>query len=710
MATLVKPVEQLEFGGVYTAGNPVRRPRGTAQVCQNFRVMPGGYLRLRSGREAQYRLAAGSTVINIAPFRQQGQFGSDQNLAQVQNSSTGPKWHWFTVLSYLVLDGYTDIEPIATAFDNAYGTNNPVAVTNLNDRPVFYNGLGVRSGGVSRPPFSTYTLGGTRFFGLDAYCPTTKPTATHTPGAGGGNACATGLKVYVGLWNQATDHYSNGVRAGEFGTLPSGTITVSNLNRLSYATHGSAETAELFYVFYATIDGGNIPYLILNSTLDGPYAVPVTSTSADLSIFATGTTNGWVLDYTKEVPTENFPPRPMRSIACVNGRLYGVLMNGAIGDAGGRDFLYGSDLRDRAAVVWSAAAGDAVDADFLGDPLQSWPLRNLAYTPSSDQPLVVTASPDESRVLVVTPTSTFFLTEQADGIHEWATISRVHGIGRPQSLRVSRYGIIWVDQRNQIVLLRPGSDQLEVLSASYQSLMVGAVTCADYILDPDALVDRYQVWFSNATSVCHDFVLADPGVAYTATGQDFSAAASAVDIAGRRHHILAKDAFYTHEMQPFTGGIVVTDASFDGSGALIRTEINGEYVRNWDDFGDADVRKEMPMVDIIGDGLPAASLGNVSPLTVEWYGDFEQVTAANKKAAGGSQVTQSTTSSTIRYKLANAHKFWYKLVFKLAGHSAEYGGVTARYPEPAVEGDLAFNFAASILRAMWRLGTGENRP
>jgi hypothetical protein len=705
----VRPLEQIEFRGVFTAGNPIQRPRNSAQVCEDFRVMPGNYLRLRSGRAAQYKFAAGDTVINIAPFRQQGQFGSDQQLAQVVGSGAA-KWHWFTVLNYLIQNGITDIEPIQTAYDNGYALNNPVAACNLSDRPVIYNGYGVRSGGASRPPFSTHTTGGTRFFGLDSYVPSgIPPSVSHSPGTGGANKALTGLRLYVGLWHAPSDHYSNGVFMGQFGPLAPGTITASNLNQLSYASHGSSETSELYYVFYATIDGGSIPYLILNAALNGPYAVPVTTSTADLSIAPT-TVNGWVLDFTKEAPTENFPPRPMRSIATVNARLYGVLMVGAIGDAGGRDFTYLPTPRDMSAVVWSAAAGDAVEADFLGDPLQSWPLWNLQYTPSGDQPLIVTASPDETRVLVVTPTSTFFLEEQADGIHEWDTISRVHGIGKPQTLRVTRYGIVWVDQRNQIVLLRPGSNQIEVLSGSYQGLLTGSVRCADYILDPEALIDRYQVWLSTAKSVCHDFLLESPGVAYTATNQDYLAAASAVDIAGRKHHIVAKDAFYTHEVQPFAGGIAVTDATFQANGSVAYSEITGQYVRNWDDFGDGDVRKEMPMVDLIGDGAPAASLGGASPLTLEWYADFEQVTGANKKTVIGAPISQSLTSPTFRFKLKDAMRFWYKLVFRLVGHSTEYGGVNGSYPDPAVEGDLARNFSASVLRALWRLGASENRP
>jgi hypothetical protein len=707
MSVNVKPVEQLEFRGVYTAGNPIQRPRNTAERCQNFRIMPGGWLRLRGGRTPRYN--ATGIVRQLHPFRLVDYAGSDYQLAQVDfgtEQSPDVQWHWFHLATYVIVappyQGYTNVEDIATAHDSAFAKSNPAAVANLNDRPVMYNGLGVRDVSNSRPPFSHYHGGVIRYFGLDAYCPVSLPTVSFAAGAGN-NEVLTAVKLYVGLYHEPTEHYSNGVYAGEITTTGGkGTITAENLSRLTYAYHNVTEQSELYYVFYATIDSGEVPYLILNSSLNGPHKVAVTSSSLSLSV-ASGTTNGWVLDLTKEMPTENFPPRPMRSIAYVNGRLYGALMSGGSGSHA--DFKYTPDSRDMAAVCWSAAAGDSVDRDFLGDPLQSWPLLNLAYTPSGDQPVIVAPADEGTLALVITPSSAFYLEEQADGLHDWTAISRVHGIKSPASLRVTDHGIVWVTQRNQIVLLRPGSRRLEILSTEYQSLLVGSVRCADYILDPVNLIDRYQVWFDTGASVCHDFGVG--GQAYSATNQDFTAASTAVDSAGRRHHIVAKDGLYTHEAQPETGLISTTDATFDASEQTYSAvEIDGEYIRNWDDFGDSDVRKEMPMVDVIGDGESSAALG-ASPITVEWYADFEQVTGANKRTATGARITQSTTVSTYRHKLANSHKFWFKLVFKLRGHSAD--GPTATYPALATEGSLASNFYGSILRLLWRLGVSENR-
>src|SRR5262249_50060899 len=153
-------------------------------------------------------------------------------------------------------------------------------------------------------------------------------------------------------------------------------------------------------------------------------------------------------------------------------------------------FTYVPSDRDFAAVVWSAAAGDNLGSDFLGDPMQSWPYRNIAYTPSGEVPIIVTSSPglDAVAVLVITRSSAFLLQEQIDGIHEYTTVSRVHGIVNPATLQQTKYGTVWVTQRNQIVLLPIGGGAIQILSDTYQGLIDGTPRCADYILDPTTLV------------------------------------------------------------------------------------------------------------------------------------------------------------------------------------------------------------------------------
>jgi hypothetical protein len=727
MANTIPPVQQLAFHGVHTAGNPALRPRGTASVCENFRVMPGNWLRLRGGRKWRANISDGGEALQFMTFREAMFYGSDSQFAQIKF----PDGSVYLVPILLTYPVYTPLiapsvmEEIATAYDSGYARSNPIPWCNMNDRPVYYNGLGVREAGSSKPPFSVYlpVAGAYRYFGLDAYCPDgINPSAAFAAGAGH-NSVVNSVQIYVGLYNYVTGHYSNGVYCGTIaGTAGvTGTITVSNLSRLKYATHELSERSELYFVFYATLDGGNVPYLIMADSLDGPYMVSVSDASASLSIAAGG--NGWTVDTTSEMPQENYPPRPMRTIWYVNGRLYGALMSGGAGEAVPQrkpsassddsvskplDFSYVPEPRYYAAVVWSRSASDEAETDLLGDPLQSWPLTNVKFTPSFNQPVFGAPAADGVRSLVVTPTSSYLLEEQADGLHEWITVSPVNGAKTASSHQPTAYGNVWVDQYNQIVLLRPGAKELVILSKDYPNLLAGkTVVASDYLVDPKNGIDRYEVFCSDGTSVVHDFAVRNEsapfGEGYTFTNRAYTAAGTTRDWYGRTHHVVANTAFYTQECQPSTDTVPTTDENADGT----ETEIDGTYVRNWDDFGDASLRKQIEEIAVLGDGEVSVALQD-SPLSVEHFIDFEEVGDANAKKITFTKSEQSDSDSCYVGKLTKPHAFWHKFKIRLKGHSTDDSDY-ATHTEPGDEGDLAHNFYGSILAFRAHLADRVNR-
>ncbi|HXI85276.1 MAG TPA: hypothetical protein VNL17_14440 [Verrucomicrobiae bacterium] len=708
MPRQVDPEPQLEFHGVYTAGNPIRRPAHTAAKCLDFRVMPGYYLRLRGGRKARYNIPSATSVLRIVPYRDPHFFGWSYHPMQVNLSGT-VKWVPFQIATYQP-DPFNIIEVITGTYDGNFSLTNPAAACILADRPLLYNGLGVLSGSGSQPAFSTYYSSVTRYYGLDAYAPGgVAPSVAFAAGAGN-NTVATSVDIYVGLYSSQTGHYSNGVKCGTITTTgATGTITVSNLARIVPSYHNATEQSELFYVFYATVDGGTVPYLILNSGLTGPFTVAISSGSASLSI-ASGTTNGWVLDLTKEMPFQNYPPRPMQSVCYVNGRVYGCLLAGGSGTRS--DFSYVPATKDLAAVVWSQAASDSARQNVVGDPNQCWPLTNIAYTPSADAPIAVIPAQDNVRVLVLTPSSCFLLQEVADGIHEYITISRNFGCKSAASVISTPYGICWVTQHNEIVMLPPYSIQLQYLSRGYQSLITGNVKCADWIFDPVEQIDRYQIWMDNGVSVIHDFALGDgqspgSGEAYSATQPVFTCAATVLDGNGTRYFLVCTGGVYTHETQPDTGVIPTTDQTFTTGQSFTTADINGEYDRNWGNFGDTTRRKELPFMSLTGDAGASTQLG-VSPVAVEWYGDFQQVTGANKQTTTIQKGSQSTTDQNYLVKFAGFNKLWFKLVFKLSGHSSDDASF-ANFITPSQQGDLAKNFYGAIHEASFTLSDTVNR-
>jgi len=786
MASTKQPISQNEMHGVYTAGNPTGRPSATAAKCEDFRVMPGFWLRLRGGRRAQSLIPSMGECLQIHPLRVAGTVGSPTQLVQIKYGAA-VVWDELTLLTYGLMPGSTGIEPISLAYDGSWSATRPAAVCNLYDRSLFYNGLGVRAT-ESKPPFSTFS-GHSRFFGLDAFCVSTRPTVAFAAGAGD-NIVASRVRIYTGLYNASTDHYSNAVYCGEVTdtALATGTITVSNLDRLTYATHGASETGELYRVFYATLDGPaySVPYLILDSAYTGPLKVAATATTASLSVVG-GFVNGWALDVTKEAPYANHPPRPMRSIAFVNGRIYGVPLAGGSGSAVGMptifdptqvrsDFTYVPTDLDVTGVVWSNSYSDNYSQSHPGDPLQCWPLTNFAATPNGDTPVIVAPSQDAQRVFVGTPRSCYFLSEVADGLHEYYSISEIHGITNPATFINTRYGQTWIDQRGQLVLLPIGSAEVQVLSHNYQSLFTGTARCCAYIYDPLHQIDRVEVFLSDGTSICHEFGIG--GEAMTCTNRDFTTAKTVVDPYDKQHHVLAKYGFFTQEAQPSTGLIPtqdeaymrVTDAAISGSsttlasataafvagdvgksiavagagtaGAVLQStiatrisgtqvtlndaaattvtgavcqfarvvasDINGEYIRNWDSFGDPTNRKVLDHVAVVADAEISAALDD-NPLQVDAYYDFEEVTSANVKQADVRKTPQSATDSAFQAVLANANAFRYKFVYRLRGHAADDASFL-NHVHPGTQGDLAKNFYGCICELFFQFKQTVNRP
>jgi hypothetical protein len=749
--------------------------------------MPGYWLRLRGGRKSKYIIPSMGEVRQLHSPRSKAYPGSDNLLAQMKYGSAA-QWTWLTLSSYIV--DPNGIQAIATANDSNWSLTNPAAVCNLYDRPMFYNGLGVRGASSSTPPFSTYYSSVLRYCGLDAFCPSgSRPTVAFTAGTGH-NVVGTRVRISVGLYNSGTDHYSNAVYVGQIdGTEEvTGTITVSNLTNLKSVYLNSTEQGELYYVFYATFDGAGytVPYLILDSGLTGPLKAAISASTASLSV--TGSyTNGWALDVTKEAPYNNHPPRPMRSIAFVNGRVYGIPMTGGSGSAVGMpsifdpttirsDFTYQPSVKDQCGVAWSNASNDSYAQAHPGDPLQCWPTTNHSSCPNGDAPIIVAPSQDGQRVFVGTPLAVYYLTESADGIHEWYTISEVHGIINPLTFVTTRYGQAWIDQRNQLVLLPKGSTEIQALSLNYQNLISTSVLWCDYQYNPLNEIDRIEIALSNGTTVIHDFAIG--GEAYTCTNKDFTAGKTVTTAAGVQHHILAKNAFYTQEAQPDDGTIPtqdttyaqVADAAISASSAVLTsataaftsadasrtivvmgagvagaalntsiltvdsatqvtltaaasttvtaavaifgtgraTDINGEYHRNWTDFGDSTNRKQLDHVAVIADAEISATLGDL-PLQVEAYYDFEEVAAANTKQANIKKSEQSATDSLFQAVLANANARWLKLVYKIRGHAADSASFLT-HGHPGTQGDLAKNFYGSIVKMLFQFKQGVNRP
>ena len=682
MAQQSKPATQLEFRGVVTNGNTLRRPFNTAAYCHNLRLMPGAWLRTWGGRKARSYGSSG-TWSQFHEYRDPNYSGWTNHIAQHADTGNVNKWKWISLNNFLI----TDILTISGSYDSNFASSNAAAVVNLRDRVVIYNGLGVRDTNGSRSPFTSYfpTDAKNAYFGLDAHVPGgTNPSAASS-GAGSIDI-TTSRKIYVGLWNTRTGHFSNGVLAGTVTTASGIGILVSNLNLLKVNYYDAFDQALIKYVFYSTLDGGEVPYLLLDTNNIDPVSELSTNTSKTLTALN--------LDPTKEMPTTNHPPRPMRWLAAVNGRLYGCLMLGGSDSSPQAGFAYPPSTRYYSGIVYSAAADDLTDREFVGSPEESWPLTNFSATPNAEIPICGVPAPDGYRLLAITPSSTFLVEEAADRKHEWTTVSEVHGIARIECMTKTPYGPTWLTQRNQIVRLAGAG--IEVLSRPYQTLLKGKTArFATYTLDPINQIDRYEVYFSDGTGVFHDFETGEGG---SMVG-DYTAGKTLTRQDGKLYHLIAKASLYTQAGQPENNAEKVRNEDYAVGGlSTSYTAIDGEWRSQWGDFGDSGARKDMPWIDVIGDG---------ANLTIEWYANLKETSSGNKFTTTKSQRAQQDAPSMYRFKLSDRMKFYYKIVFKIAGStSVDEHPTLDEYAVTAAGDDMT----GCVMEAAYTVENTENRP
>lgn len=709
-----RPYTEYSFQGLNLADNPLTRPLGSASDCINVRVMPGNWLRMKGGRKARVNLTNAAAVNHFINPTIYSTVGNDYALAHVEYSGPTRKMCRINLTNWTVDE--SGLETISSSFDSTYFYAHAV----LADSVIWDNGRGCSVGSlVPTPSLTQWQPASTvRYFGLDCEKNGAVSVAFNSGGTGI-NSVTTSVKLYVGLHNTATQHYSNGILIATLSASGgTGEIAVSGLSNISYPTHGASETSELKWVFYATIDGYQVPYLIMDSTLSGPFTVAATSDTADLDI-TSGTVNGWVLDTTKEMPVTNYAPRRMRSIAYASGRLYGILSPTT--NISGLGLRYQVAANELYKVIWSDAAGSVQNRDYLGDPLQSWPATNASSVPGGERPLVVMAAPNLVEVMVFTSTKTLLLREQTNGVHEWDTISNDHGLDPQAWYRAvckTRHGIVWVTQRKQLAIYT-NEGEFKILSRDFDAAAYNSglnVNCITYAYDPINQIDQVHV-FRSSTSYTYDFATGawtntEPHSVYCGATLTRPGASSV-----ERHFVVAATSaagsgagLYTMFGQyDETGGAEITyDQLFTGaSGSTkISDEIgDGMYQTNWVTFGDPNLRKEIPYVDIIGDAAsyPGGDAVN-GAILLNWSAALDTVTQNLVYPLKVSQ--ESSSDYYYRFKISKNHRWAWMFRLLFYGHTAD----RSTYPIPGNELiSSSAHLYCAVVAMMITTGTIENR-
>jgi hypothetical protein len=573
-----KPPIYVPLTGVITQVNP-SAPPPAAVHCHNFRVMPSVdgslWLRLFGGRKLRAIFASGLWK-QFQEYLDPWVAGYRNHMALKVTSTTAQWWSLFL--------GYWDgvmVLNIEQLYGGAFVLTHPAPVCNTNEGIVMYNGMGVRNTTAgSFPPFSIYLADVNQliYLGLDCFLTNANfpPVASATPGS---MTILNEITFYVGLFNTRTYHFSNVVYVGTVTAGSSRGVWISQLQNIHMRSHGTYETGLQKYVFYATVDLTNaeVGYLMMDpADPTMPITAPITATEITIP--------NYVLDVFKEAPVDNFPPRPMRWIAFVEGRIYGALLPGGGQSPTRPDFSYVSPTHYLSGIVWSAAASDVSETFFLGAPEHAFPLDNFRSTPSSEQPVWGARSPEGKSLHVLTETTNYIVYEDIDERHSFTEIPGRYGIFNTYTYcERTPHGSIWETQNGEIVALDEAG-RIDILSRPYQDKLRGKTSrFATHTFDPPNMIDRYELFFTDGTEWVHDFIT---GQGYSADG-DFTGGKTLIDAYNKRNHMLANRDFFTAAGQPddSLGRELVKDDIVTG-GIAVPTRRTGEYESHWIDFGD----------------------------------------------------------------------------------------------------------------------------
>jgi hypothetical protein len=300
-----------------------------------------------------------------------------------------------------------------------------------------------------------------------------------------------GYQFYAAIWNPTTQHVGNRVAIGTRLTpnmaLP---VFVAGLPDLS------AENPEWQILVGYTIDGGEIPYLLLDS--GGNFiSTPQGQTSATI-------TGSYALDLTSEMPYRNGVPPAMNKL-CVIG-------DQALGCTGMDAYVY-----------VSASAADPINPEVVGQPAQSWAPSDVVTFPTREVPTCIQEY-NQSAMVFSRNYSAPLVNMQ--GVWDWGQGFPVGAAGQ-RAFTKTVHGPFWVTGSKQLATINTNwgagyamatgpilvSEEYErALLAKIGDQYLGQVEVVSYLdaeKQKDELVIKCRDANGNPFEVVHDFKLKD---------------------------------------------------------------------------------------------------------------------------------------------------------------------------------------------------------
>lgn len=315
--------------------------------------------------------------------------------------------------------------------------------------------------------------------------PGTAGVALASPSTAGSFAPTTlgGYQVYEAWYNPVTQHMGNCTTVGS----PVNMTATGSLLLLS--GFGAPPDPEWVTAVGMTNDGGQVPYWLVDAS-GNHIIIGGTATLATITIGN--------VDVSAELPFRNIVPIPFDKFARVQTRIFA--------NKSGSPFIY-----------YSNDSSDVTNANYVGNPEESWPLDQAEAFPTGELPTAIHGIGFEGWFFSRTSLAIWSSVLAAQGANPWRG-PWVGGCCGQRAFVNTAYGPYWVSWDKQICTFM--DDGVISVSEEYETALLGKIgdayianTEIAYQLDPDNRVDQLMVKGTdkngNPVVVIHDFLLKD---------------------------------------------------------------------------------------------------------------------------------------------------------------------------------------------------------
>ena len=293
-----------------------------------------------------------------------------------------------------------------------------------------------------------------------------------------------GYQFYAAWYNPVTQHMGNRTKIGQPVKIGA-TQTEIVLSGLA----SPPPNPEWVTAVGMTNDGGQVPYWMVDSN-GNHIVVAANFSSATLALGA--------VDYLSELPVRNDVPGPFDKFARVGTRLFANLS--------GSPYLY-----------YSNDESDIQNANYVGNPEESWPLDQAEAFPTGELPTSIQSGKLEGWFFSRSNMAIWSSVLQAQGANPWRG-PWPGGCAGQRAFVETPYGRYWLSNEKQLCTFM--DDGVISVSEEYELALLGKLADATlyqvqlgYILDPENLTDQIVIIGAdvngNPVVVVHDFRLKD---------------------------------------------------------------------------------------------------------------------------------------------------------------------------------------------------------